>query len=192
MKKISQFGLMIVALLCFASTSLAATGDYLNAPKALAAAKQTNWVQMGSEQAPHQLYVLAEPNCSACHFFYEAIKPFVDKGDVQIRWILVTFIKPSSPGKAAAIMGAKNPAQAFEMNEATFISGTETGGITPMNPITSKLKAELDQNMAFMKKFGFSQTPTLVFQTTGGTPKIIAGSPPKEFLAQFVNKIGKY
>ena len=192
MKRLSQYGLMIFALMCLATTSFAASGDYLNASKALAAAKQTSWVQMGSENAPHQLYVLAEPNCSACHFFYESIKPLLNNGDVQIRWILVTFIKPSSPGKAAAIMGAKNPVQAFEMNEAKFISGTETGGIKPMNPIDPRLKAKIDQNMAFMKKFGFAQTPTLVFQTTDGTPKIIAGSPPKEFLQQFVSKIGKY
>ena len=192
MKKLTQFAALIIALLCLATTSFAANSDYLNAPKALAAAKQTHWVQMGSAQAPHQLYVLAEPNCSACHYFYEAIKPLLNKGDVQIRWILVTFIKPSSLGKAAAIIGAKNPVQAFEANEAGFISGSETGGIKPMDPVTPELKAKLEQNMKFMHQFGFSQTPSLVFQTTDGTPKIIAGSPPKEFLAQFISKIGKY
>lgn len=192
MKRISKYGVIFAALFCFVTTAFAANNDYMNAPKALASAKQTNWVQMGSADAQHQLYVIAEPNCSACHYFYESIKPLIAKGDVQIRWILVTFIKPSSVGKAAAIIGAKDPVKAFEANEAGFISGSETGGIKPMDPVTPALKAKIDKNMAFMQKFGVSQTPTLVFQTTDGKPKIIAGSPPKEYLAQFVSKIGKY
>ena len=70
----------------------------------------------GSDDAKYQLYAVADPNCVACHLFYENAKSAVEDGSVQIHWILVDFLKASSKGRAAAIMTADDPAKAMDEN----------------------------------------------------------------------------
>ena len=68
--------------------------------------EKSNWVADGDDDAKRVIYVFSDPNCPYCHKFYEVARPWVESGKVQLRHIPVGIIKPSSPGKAAAILGA--------------------------------------------------------------------------------------
>ena len=138
---------------------------------------ETTPIKEGSDDAPYKLIVVADPNCSACNYSYNAMKPFIDKGELQVNWILVYFVRPDSQAKAAAIMSAKDPGKAMAENEAGFDMKTEEGGIAPMTNIPQSLKDELAGNMKFMQDTGISSTPTLIYYNKEGELKFIAGAP---------------
>lgn len=138
---------------------------------------ETTPIKEGSDDAPYKLIVVADPNCSACNYSYNAMKPFIDKGELQVNWVLVYFVRPDSQAKAAAIMNAKDPGKAMAENEAGFDMKTEEGGIAPLTTIPQALKDELEGNMKFMRDTGISSTPTIIYYTKEGELKFIAGAP---------------
>lgn len=166
--------------------------DNSPAAKAFHAAQNTDWFEQGNPNAPHQIYVIAEPNCSACHYFYESVKPYIANGQLKIRWIMVAFLRSSSLGKAAAIMSAKNPAQAFEENEERFNAAAESGGITPLTSISPKLKNSIEDNLRFMNSNGFRTTPIILFRNTSNKISVLQGALPKNEIARLISVIGKY
>lgn len=143
--------------------------------KIFAAAQKTNWVQEGKDSAPHKMYIMIEPNCSACHMMYKDVAPLIASGQLAVRWILVSFMKKESDGMNAAIMTAKNPGAAIAMDEKNFNMQTETGGIQPLPTVSDDIKAKLKQNMSFMMNNGFIGTPGLIFKTTNGQYQVVRG-----------------
>lgn len=158
----------------------------------IAAQKNTHWFEQGNPKAPHQMYVIAEPNCSACHYFYESVKPYIAKGLLKIRWIMVAFLKPSSFGKVAAIISAKTPATAFDNNEAKFNVKAESGGITPLTSATTAVEQDIISNLKFMKKHQFNSTPILIFKNTSGKIRVLKGAVQKDEVARLIKMIGTY
>lgn len=145
----------------------------------------------GSDDAPYKMYVMMDANCSACHYFYNVVKDSIDSGDLQLEIILVSFVRPDSNAKAAAILAAQDSAQAIGENEASFDSASEEGGIVAMEDIPADLQAQLDANMAFMRSSGLGSTPTLIFYNNGtegqGELTYIQGAPRdmNQFLEQY-------
>ena len=144
-------------------------------PKVFAAAQKTNWVQDGKDTAPHKAYIMIEPNCIACHMMYKDVAPLIASGQLSVRWILVSFMKPFSDGMNAAIMTAKDPGAAVAMDEKNFDVKTETGGIKPMPTVSDDMKTKLKQNMSFMMDNGFVGTPGLIYKTTSGQYQVVRG-----------------
>jgi len=138
---------------------------------------ETTPITEGRDDAPYKMIVVADPNCSACNYSYNALKPFIDKGQLQVNWVLVYFVRPDSQAKAAAIMNAKDPGKAMAENEAGFDMKTEEGGIKPLTDIPKPILDELAGNMKFMHDTGISSTPTLIFYTKEGELKYISGAP---------------
>src|SRR3546814_5178612 len=65
----------------------------------------------------HDALPICDANCPYCNAFWEAARPWVDSGKVQLRHILVGIIKDDSPAKAAAILGAPDRSAALLTNE---------------------------------------------------------------------------
>jgi thiol:disulfide interchange protein DsbG len=170
------------------------TEKYVNgeiAQKAWANAAKTAWVLDGSANAKHVIYAIGDPNCSACHKFYSDTRPYVDKGDLAIRWILVGFLRPSSPGMAMAIISAKDPGALLKQNESQFNSAKEQGGIKPVDNPSADLKAKFAGNMKFMSDHQFTVTPVLIFQDNQGKAHTVMGALPEPQLKDLVNNAGK-
>ncbi|HEB80731.1 MAG TPA: thiol:disulfide interchange protein DsbG, partial [Chromatiales bacterium] len=74
------------------------------------------------------LTAFIDPNCIYCHKFYAEVMPLVKAGRVRVRFIPVAFLKPSSAGKSAALLAAKDPAAAMAKNEKDFDTTREEGG----------------------------------------------------------------
>lgn len=175
-----------------ANISQQAIDKYITPAKAKKAYETINtvsYVTDGKDSAPHKLYVVADPNCIFCHKFFEASEPLVKSGKLQIRWIIGAFLKPSSKGKAAAILSAKDPNKAFLENEAKFNEQNEEGGITATSDISAAVKAKLKANMQFMIANQIMQTPTLLYKNAQGTPKIFSGVPQGKQLEAIVNSM---
>lgn len=152
----------------------------VTAPKAYRDAAKTNWFLMGKKDAPHKTYMIIEPNCSACHMAYERIKPMIASGQLAVRFITVSFLKPDSEGKAAAILTAKDPSAAFASDEKGFVMKTESGGIKPLKTIDTATKAKIKANIAFMQKHQFAATPVFIYKTTKKTYQSQIGFPGNE------------
>lgn len=143
--------------------------------KAYRSAKNTHWFLQGKSNAPHTVFIIAEPNCSICHQLYKQIKPMIEKGELSVRWILVSFIKPSSLGKAAAILQSKDPAKAFDRDEAGFNTKTEAGGIPVVHKVKYETRKRLQKNLDFMQEYGFQGTPVMILKDKSGNTKVIPG-----------------
>ncbi|RNC76996.1 thioredoxin fold domain-containing protein [Piscirickettsia salmonis] len=152
---------------------------------------QTKWFSEGQITATHQLYMIAEPNCSVCHILYDKLKPYVKSGQLLIRWVMVAFIREDSAGKVAAIWSAQNSVNALAEDEAGFDMARESGGIKPIaaNKIPFKQMIALKGNMIFFQNSGLTGTPSLIYRDKQGKSQV--GGFPQGDMQSFVNHLGK-
>lgn len=134
--------------------------------------ESANWIALGADEPERVVYAFTDPNCPYCNLLWRASKPYYSEG-LQVRHIMVGILKPSSPGKAAAILGAEDPAAALRRHERTH----ESGGIEPMSSPDAGVQSQLTRNQQLMKRFGIRATPGLVFRTTDGGVRKLMGMP---------------
>jgi len=140
--------------------------------KTWARLQDSAWVRDGRADAPRVIYTFSDANCPYCHRFWEAARPWVDAGKVQLRHLMVGVIREDSPGKAAAILSAADPSAALLANERAF----DKGGIKP-TAISADVAAKLDANQVLMVEMGFQGTPGILFQDEKGHVQRRAGMP---------------
>ncbi|KAF1012840.1 MAG: Thiol:disulfide interchange protein DsbG [Stenotrophomonas maltophilia] len=131
------------------------------------------WVRDGKADAPRVVYTFSDANCPYCHKFWDAARPWVDAGKVQLRHIMVGVIREDSPAKAAAILSAKDPGAALLENERQF----DRGGIKPLASISRDVANKLDANQVLMLEMGFQGTPGILFKDAQGSVQRRAGLP---------------
>jgi len=131
------------------------------------------WIADGKADAPRIIYTFSDANCPYCHRFWEAARPWVDAGKVQLRHILVGVIREDSANKAAAIFKAKNPSQALLLSEQRFSSG----GIQGLPSVPDDVRAKLAANEQLMMKLGFQGTPGILFRGADGVVHRRSGLP---------------
>lgn len=141
--------------------------------------QSATFVRDGQANAPRIVYAFSDANCPYCHRFWEAARPWVDAGKVQIRHIIVGIIKEDSPAKAAAILGAVDPSAALAENERKHAQG----GITPAKSVPANVRKTLDDNQMLMVSMGFRGTPGIVVRGPDGVLKKYNGMPPGPQLA---------
>ncbi len=133
----------------------------------------SHWVVDGKADAPRVIYAFSDPNCPYCNQFWQAARPWVDSGKVQIRQILVGVIREDSANKAAAILGAASPEKALHENESNFAKG----GIKPLAKIPADTEAKLRANEMLMLDVGFQGTPGILFKDADGSVQMRSGMP---------------
>ncbi len=141
--------------------------------KTWARLESSKWVRDGKADAPRVVYTFTDASCPYCHRFWEAARPWVDAGKVQLRHIMVGIIKEDSPAKAAAILGASDPSAALLENERNI----NKGGITPAKSIPPNVRKLLDDHQQLMVETGFRGTPGIVVRDDGGVLKKYNGMP---------------
>lgn len=142
----------------------------------------SGWVQDGDDRASRIVYTFSDPNCPYCNKFWEAARPWVEAGEVQLRHVMVGMIRADSASKAAAILEASNPSAALKKNEAEFADG----GITPAETVSDSAQETLAANQMLMMSLGFRGTPGIVAKGQNGSLQTLAGLPqPKALLELF-------
>lgn len=175
-KKIILATAAATALICSASWAAPTkeAAESLNIQKtAWKRLESAKWVRDGKEDAPRIVYVITDPNCIWCHRFWEASRPWVDAGKVQIRHILVGIIKNTSEGKAAAILSAPDSSNALKKHELS----SKDGGIGEAKVVPDAIKKTLADNLQLMKDFGFRGTPAIIYSDTNEDMVAVSGFP---------------
>ncbi|GEN27013.1 thiol:disulfide interchange protein DsbG [Halovibrio variabilis] len=138
---------------------------------------ESHWIQDGDVDAPRVIYTFTDANCPYCRQFWQETRPWVDAGEVQLRHIMVGILAPDSPGKAAAILGADDPAATLHAHE----SGQEE---IEASAQPREIEEQVYANNQLFEELGLYATPTSVFQrgTENGNVRIerIQGMPSDE------------
>ena len=154
-------------------------------------ARQEPLIADGREDAPRTVYVFTDPNCP----YYNKLR--VDAGKLQLRHVMVGILTPTSAGKAAALLGDKNPAAALDVHEranvASIAKGLASGrpkplgddSLKPLAVVPAALAAQLDANAALMASYGLRATPALAWKDTKGCVQKRQGAPESDLAALF-------
>lgn len=144
------------------------------------ALSKSHWVADGSDDAEHIIYMFTDPNCPFCHKFWQQARPWIEDGKVQIRHILVGVLTQSSPGKAAAILQADDPAQALNDHE----NAGPDDGISPLDSIPADIASGLERNVQLMEQLQVQGTPGIFYFDQNGALQIQRGAPLDKDLEQ--------
>jgi thiol:disulfide interchange protein DsbG len=154
----------------------------------LADIQQATWIRDG--KSAHVIYVFFDPNCPYCHKVYEMLRPQVQRGEVELRWVPLGKLMVTSTGKAAAMLEAKNPTEALHRNERGFSRETGSfGGIEEEPAPREDTLRQLNANHALLNRSGFDAVPALLFRTKDGKTDIIRGAPPAVFLEKLLKDL---
>ncbi|PMR73172.1 thiol:disulfide interchange protein DsbG [Billgrantia endophytica] len=159
--------------------SEAALDELVRAPQELAAwerLENSHWIQDGDADAPRVLYTFTDPNCPYCRRFWEQARPWVEAGEVQLRHIMVGILQQNSPAKAAALLGADDPAAALHAH---------SGSGEDIQPAAQPREVEdqVYRNNQLFDELGLYATPTTLFQHDGRLERV-DGMPSEERMLQ--------
>src|SRR5690554_6815677 len=143
------------------------------AEKAWDLLEKSHWVLDGNADAEVIVYEFTDPNCPFCHKFWQAARPWVDAGKVQIRHVMVGIIRPDSGPKAATILGAKDPSKVFERSQQQY----DRGGVPVASEISNSAREQVMANNNLMRSLGYSATPTIVYKKANGDVAVKQGMP---------------
>lgn len=143
---------------------------------------ESHWIQDGDVSAPRVIYMFTDANCPYCHQFWQEARPWVEAGDVQLRHIMVGILAPDSPGKAATILGADDPAATLHKHNR----GEEVAASAQPREIEEQVYS----NNQLFEELGLHATPTSAFQreAENGVIRIdrIQGLPSDERLIEMM------
>ncbi len=165
----------------------------LLAERLLAEVDDTTWITEGTGRKV--LYVIIDPNCPYCHKLWERLRGPVERGELQVRWIIVGYLTPSSFGKAAAILQAKDPVAALRVNEEDFGFRDEDpgGGIEPLpeEAIRDETRLALAANLSLMQAHNLFGVPLAFFRAVDGRGFMFEGAPPPDVLKELLSLIAE-
>ena len=157
--------------------------------------ESSHWIEDGKKEAPRTVYVFTDPNCPYCNKFWADARPWVDSGKVVLRHVMVGILTPTSAGKAAALLAAKDPAAALsayerghmEQNGKSIASGRvrplADAGLKPLEDIPADIERKLTANHRLMASLGLQATPAMVWRDANGAVQMRTGAPPSEIPA---------
>lgn len=157
--------------------------------------ESSHWIEDGKKGAPRTVYVFTDPNCPYCNKFWADARPWVDSGKVVLRHVMVGILTPTSAGKAAALLAAKDPAAALaayerghmEQNGKSIASGRARplgdAGLKPLENIPADIEGKLTANHRLMASLGLQATPAMVWRDANGNVQMRTGAPPSELPA---------
>ncbi len=137
------------------------------------------WVAEGARPARHLFYVVTDANCPYCNELWQKLRPLYGQG-LQVRYVMVGILSDSSPGKAAAILEARDPAAMLDKDEAGYgkLPGDFGGGLRPLAKPKPGTLAALKSNERLMYDLGGQGTPMLIYRDPKGELRVIQSVPP--------------
>lgn len=154
------------------------------------ALESSRWIADGKADAPRIVYVFTDPNCPFCAKLWQDARPWVDSGKVQLRHVIVGILTPTSTGKAAALLSARDPSAALQAYESAHAPATASAiaagarpkplpdtALKPLTTIAPDIAAQLDANAKLMTSLGMQATPGVVWRDASGAIHKRTGAP---------------
>jgi thiol:disulfide interchange protein DsbG len=113
------------------------------------------------------VYAFIDPNCGFCHLAWKAFKPYEATG-LQVRWLPVGFLGPTSAPKAAYFMQAADQGAALDKLVDNFKNGGVDAKTLAGVTVKPETQAKLDANSKVMQSFGFGGTPAMIWRDKSG------------------------
>jgi thiol:disulfide interchange protein DsbG len=134
------------------------------------------YVTEGASRAPKSIvYIFVDANCPFCHLAWRAVQPYEASG-LQVRWIPVATLGPTSLPKAVEVLGASDKLAAFRRMEANH--GKPWNSTPESNPAThAAVAASIENNGKLMGAFGIGGTPGIVWRDRQGKIQVKSGMP---------------
>jgi len=158
------------------ATGLAADGGRATltpAEAVLADLPKATWIAEG--KGHRIVYIFIDPNCPSCALLYRNLRTLIETQDLQIRWVLVAVVDPTSLGKTGAILQAKDPLAALHINEEQYRGETYSGGIGEDLP-TAETERKIHVNEHLFNRLDIPVVPTMLFEDRNWRTVIIQGA----------------
>jgi thiol:disulfide interchange protein DsbG len=138
--------------------------------------EQAAYVAEGPAQgAKNVIYVFVDPNCPFCNMAWRALQPYEAAG-LQVRWIPVATLGPTSLPKALEVLAASDKAAAFRRMELNHGKPwTAPAGISESSH--PAVVAQIRENGELMAQFGIGGTPGIVWRDKQGNVRVKSGMP---------------
>ncbi|MDI5890909.1 thiol:disulfide interchange protein DsbG [Halomonas rhizosphaerae] len=132
--------------------------------------EESHWIQDGESQAERVIYTFTDPNCPYCARFHDQSRPWVEAGEVQLRHIMVGILKSDSPAKAAALLGAEDPAAALQAHQ-------ESDSGIAASAQSREIEEQVYANNQLFEGLGLMATPTTYYRNDEGRLEKVEGAP---------------
>ncbi len=159
---------LALTFLLFAGTAAAEPADAV-----LADLPKATWIAEGKGQ--RIVYIFIDANCPSCALLYRNLRTLIEPQDLQIRWVPVAVVSPTSLGKAAAILQAPDRLAALRHNEEKYHGETYSGGIEEDIPTTAT-EQKLRANERLFNRLDIPVVPTMLFEDRSWRTVIIQGA----------------
>lgn len=137
--------------------------------------KSTYVVEGATKDPKSVIYVFVDPNCPFCHFTWRALQPY-EKAGLQVRWIPVATLSPTSMPKAIEVLAASDKTAAFRKMENNH---GQSWSPSPQASEAAKptIAAAIRKNGEQMEKFGIEGTPGVIWKDKQGKVNVKGGMP---------------
>lgn len=138
--------------------------------------EKTAYIAEGSARNPKSLiYAFVDANCPYCHYMWQAVQQYEAVG-LQVRWIPVATLGPTSMPKAIEVLAATDKVAAFRrMEESHGKPWTPPAGVDEASQ--PAIAAAIRKNGELMNSFGIAGTPGVVWRDKQGKVRIKSGMP---------------
>lgn len=152
---------------------------YLLAGGVWNALARARWIARGPAHPRAIVYAFVDPNCPYCHTFWQEAPRLYAEG-LQVRYLLVAVIRPSSVNKAAWVFAGRDLVRRLVAQEAAY---GNPGAPRVARPDAADL-AILRRNTRMMLALGLTGTPGFVYRQHGtGSVRFLDGLPAEQDLA---------
>lgn len=130
------------------------------------------------------IYVFTDPECPYCNVLWNDLQ-HADLSAVQIRHLIVAVVTPQSQDAAAAILEARNPAQALAAHERRY----RKQAVAPYPKIRPATRETLAVNFSLMDSLGIYATPAIVYDDEDGRVSVFSGVPTAAQLQKILSPV---
>jgi thiol:disulfide interchange protein DsbG len=140
------------------------------------ALEKSSYVIEGPASNPKNMsYVFVDANCPFCNYIWKALPPY-EKAGLQVRWILVATLGPTSMPKAIEVLAARDKTAAFRKVEDNH-GKSWTAASHLSESAQPAVAAAIQNNGELMTASGISGTPGIVWKDKKGKVQVKGGMP---------------
>lgn len=134
------------------------------------------WIQANKfKPGSPVLYMFADPRCPWCARSFVELKPYLDRGDIELRIIPTPILSRISFQLAVTFIHEKNPGEAFIKHSDEIISGSPERAPMPDSDMDQKVVSGMERNVKWVRKNGIRQVPFFLYKDDKGD-QVLAGA----------------